>query len=143
MDTFDWLAERLRRSAQEFVCATGSSVQATAPRTLFEAAALFAAALLPMLAAAWVSYRFLSSSRRRARLDGLWRLRADRMPTLLGSLLEGIGETLAHPDTGGHALRSDLYVDVPVVRTTRADAEAAERRCAARLRRMGLRVWQG
>ena len=43
----------------------------------------------------------------------------------------------------GRALRSDLYVDVPVVRTTRADAEAAERRCAARLRRMGLRVWQG
>lgn len=42
----------------------------------------------------------------------------------------------------GSELRPDLYVDVPLVRTTRAEAEAEERALADRLRRMGYRVWQ-
>ena len=42
----------------------------------------------------------------------------------------------------GAGLRPDLYRDVPPVRTTRAEAEAAERALAGRLRRMGYRVWQ-
>ena len=43
----------------------------------------------------------------------------------------------------GRELRRDLYVDLPPIRTTRADAEAAERDYAERLRRVGVRVWQG
>jgi len=43
----------------------------------------------------------------------------------------------------GRELRRDLYVDLPPICTTRADAEAAERRHAERLRRRGVRVWQG
>ena len=77
----------------------------------------------------------------------------DRVCVYVGSSAKTPAERLAvHRQGGRHSakivvrygseLRPDLYVSVPLVRNTRADAEDEERALAQRLRRMGYRVWQ-